>query len=289
MPHTQTNGIATFYEDTSPEGASSPEPVVLIHGHSVDLRMWRYQVPALLQAGYRVVRYDVRGHGRSTAPPEGYTWDHYAADLAGLLDRLNPGGPVSRGRGLESAHLVALSMGGGIALQFALDFPHRVRSITLVDSALPGFTYSDEFTSQIEALVGAVRSEGPQAAFERLWLPHPFFDGVRRYPDRFEQLREMVLSYPAADYREGATPKGYTPTVSDHLHEIAAPTLVIVGELDIPDFRLIAELLAANLTSARLLSFPECGHLPPLEDPDAFNTALVAFLGDRSSSGAAAL
>src|SRR3989304_8530925 len=142
MPHTYTNGIVTFYEAASPRGSGPFPAVVLIHGHSVDLRMWQYQVPALLEAGFRAVRYDVRGHGRSMVPPEGYTWEHYPADLGDLLDRLNVERPATEDLGLDAAHLVGLSMGGGIALQFALDFPPRVLSPPLVDSTLPGLTHS---------------------------------------------------------------------------------------------------------------------------------------------------
>jgi 3-oxoadipate enol-lactonase len=277
MPHLNTNGIVTYFEDSALAGASGP-PVVLIHGHSVDLRLWDEQVPALTAAGYRVIRYDVRGHGRSTAPPTGYTWEDYAADLCDLLDQVN----------VEAAHVVGLSMGGGIALQFALSAsggPARVLSLTLVDSALPGFTYSEEFSGQIEALMAAVRAESlsaegasPRAAFERLWLTHPLFDGLRRFPDRFQRVREMVLAYPAADYREDAVPAGYAPALIDRLHEIAAPALVLVGEMDIPDFHLVADILAENLPHARKLVLPDCGHIPPLEQPQAFNEALIAFL-----------
>src|SRR3990172_5506012 len=238
MPHTYTNGIVTFYEDTSPRGPGPFPAVVLIHGHSVDLRMWQHQVPALVEAGFRVVRYDVRGRGRSMVPPEGYTWEHYAADLGDLLDRINVERPVNESLRLDAAHLVGISMGGGIALQFALDFPRRVLSLTLVDAALPGFTYSEEFSGQIEELVAAVRAEGPRGAFERLWLSHPLFDGLRRYPERFALVREMVLAFPAADYREGAISAGYAPTVADRLGEVTAPALVVVGENDITDFLL---------------------------------------------------
>src|SRR3990170_129407 len=260
MPHVDTNGMVTYFEDSAPAGVSGP-PVVLIHGHSLDLRQWDEQVPALTAAGYRVIRYDVRGHGRSMAPPTGYTWEDYAADLYDLLDRLNVEGPA-----LEAAHIVGLSMGGGIALQFAQSAPGgpaRVLSLTLVDSALPGFSYSEEFSRRIEELVAAVRAEGPSAAFERLWLTHPLFDGLRRFPDRFQRVREMVLAYPAADYREGALPVGYTPAVIERLHEIAAPALVVVGEMDIPDFRLAADILAENLPGARKIVLADCGHLPP--------------------------
>ncbi len=279
MPHLDTNGIVTYFEDSALAGVSGPL-VVLIHGHSADLRLWDEQVPSLTAAGYRVIRYDVRGHGRSAAPPTGYTWENYAADLADLMERLS----------VDAAHVVGLSMGGGIALQFALSAsggPARVLSITLVDSALPGFTYSDEFSRQVQALVAAVRAESlsaegasPRAALERLWLTHPLFDGLRRFPGRFQRLREMVLAFPAADYREGATPAGYAPVVIERLHEIAAPTLVLVGEMDIPDFHLVADILAENLPHARKVVLPDCGHVPPMEQPDTFNRALIAFLRD---------
>ena len=268
MPTARTGDIQTFYEDESPAGAGHHAAAVLVHGHSADHRIWHYQAPALAQAGYRCVRYDVRGHGRSSVTEDGYTWEQYSADLFALLNHLQ----------ISEAHLAGSSMGGGIALQFAIDHPERTASLTLIDSALPGFTYSDEFTAQIEQLVEAVRSKGAREAFERLWLEHPFFDGVRRFPERFGMLRDIVLEYPAADYRDGAVPEGYQPTTTDHLYEIAAPVLVIAGEHDIPDFRLVADLLAANLPNARQLVMPDCWHLPMLEHPAEFNAALIEFL-----------
>src|SRR2546426_4145651 len=145
MPHTYTNGIVTFYEDTG-EGPV----VVLIHGYAADLRLWDLQVAPLVAAGSRVIRYDVRGHGRSMIAPAGYTYEHYSADLADLLARLNVERPASENLAVDWAHIVGLSMDGGIALQFALDFPQRVVSLTLVDSALPGFTYGEQATAPIE-------------------------------------------------------------------------------------------------------------------------------------------
>lgn len=277
MPHVYTNGIVTFYEDARPGGRGDVPAVVLVHGYSVDLRLWDETVPALLEAGFRVVRYDVSGHGRSLVPPSGYTYPDYAADLAELLDRLNVDRPITEALAVDSAHVVGLSMGGGIALQFALDYPQRVRSLTLVDSALPGFTYSPEFSREVEALVEAARPEGPRAAPERLWLEHPMFDGVRRFPERFAKLREMVLSYSGRDLM--AEPETPPPVqVADRLQEIAAPALVLVGELDLPDFHLVAQVLSANLPRARLEVLPDCGHVPPLERPDEFNRLLVDFL-----------
>lgn len=266
MPYARTNAIDTYYE----ENGQGP-PVVLIHGHSADLRLWASQVPALVDGGYRVIRYDVRGHGRGTVPPSGYTWENYSGDLRDLLDHLGLRPPTR-------AHLVGLSMGGAIAMQFALDQPARVTSLTLVDSALPGLTYSEEFSQVIEEMVAAVRREGPRAALERLWLTHPLFDGIRRFPERFELLKSIVLDYAAADYLDETVYPQPERQIVDRLSEIQAPTLVLVGELDLPDFRLIAEILAANIPGARYRVIADAGHVSNLEQPEAFNEALVRFL-----------
>jgi len=270
MPFATTGDILTHYEaeGPTPPSARRDTPVVLIHGHSADLRLWEPQMPALLGAGYRVVRYEVRGHGRSSVPATGYSGEHYLADLRALLDHLR----VAR------AHLAGISMGGAIALHLALEEPGRVASLTLLDSALPGFAYSPEFEDDVERLRDAVRVEGPRAALERHWLTHPIFDGVRRQPEAFAALRRMVLDYPAADYldeAEYAPPE--RPTI-ERLHEVRVPALVVVGELDLPDFRIIVDILAENLPRARKLVVPDAGHLPNLERPEVVNAAFLSFL-----------
>lgn len=267
MSEAPTNGIATYYEDQG-----SGPPVILIHGHSVDSRLWNPQLPALLAAGYRVIRYDLRGHGRTAAPDTGYTWDHYSADLRDLLDHLQ----------VQRAHLAGLSMGGAVAMQLTFDQPARVTSLTLIDSALPGFGYSPEFEEAVQALRDAVRSEGPQPALERLWLPHPLFDGLRRFPEPFAALRDMVLSFPAREYLDDTEYPQPERQHIDRLAEISAPTLVVVGELDLPDFQIIAELLAANIPGARSALIPDAGHVCTMEQPESVNETLLTFLGQVS-------
>jgi 3-oxoadipate enol-lactonase len=270
MPFATTGDVLTHYEDESPEPPSPRRetPVVLIHGHSADLRLWEPQVPALLGAGYRVIRYDVRGHGRSSVPRTGYGWQHYLGDLRALLDHLR----------VERAHVAGISMGGAIALQLALDEPGRVASLALLDSALPGFAYSPEFEDDVERLREAVRVEGPRAALERHWLTHPIFDGVRRRPKAFAALRRMVLDYPAGDYLDDAEYAPPEAPAIERLHEVRAPALVVVGELDLLDFRIIADILAENLPQVRKLVVPDAGHLPSLERPEEVNRVLLSFL-----------
>ena len=274
MPHTYTNDSVTFYEDTG-----DGPVVVLVHGHSLDLRMWKYQVGPLVDMGYRVIRYDVRGHGRSMVTPSGYTWDNYSQDLTELLDRLNVEKPAEEPLAVDSVHVVGLSMGGGIALKFALDHPERVLSLTLVDSTLPGFGYSEEFAASIRALREAVAVEGKEAAFARLWLNNAMFDGVRRYPERFAEVVEMVAGFQAAEYLVGSETPGYVqPDLAARLGEVTAPTLVVAGQDDIPDFVIIATLMEANIPGARRVELAGCGQLPPMEDPVAFNRTLLEFL-----------
>jgi len=273
VPHTYTNGVVTFYED-----AGDGPVVVLIHGYGADLRLWDAQVEPLREAGFRVIRFDVRGHGRSMIAPDGYTFENYAADLRDLLDRLNIERPATESLEVGAVHLAGLSMGGGIALQFALDYPDRVLSLTLVDPALPGFTYGDETTAHIQGFMDAVRSKGPRDAIDRVWLEHPFFDGVRRAPAQFAAVRDILLDFQAPDMRDGARPAEYRPDIAGRLGEISAPTLVIAGENDVADFRLIADVLAENIRGARLTIIPDCWHLPPVEKPEEFNRILVSFL-----------
>jgi 3-oxoadipate enol-lactonase len=277
VPHTYTNGIVTFYEDAG-EGPG----VVLIHGYGGDLRLWDAQVTPLREAGFRVIRYDIRGHGRSMISPDGYTYENYSADLRDLLDRLNVERPVTDSLQVGAVHLVGLSMGGGVALQFALDYPNRVLSLTLVDSALPGFTYGNETTAHIQQFMDAVRADGARTAIDSVWLAHPFFDGVRRDPKLFETVSEILLGFQAPDMRDGARPEDYRPDLAIRLAEVTAPTLVIVGENDIPDFRLIADVMAENIPGARQAIIAACWHLPPNEKPDEFNEILLSFLHETA-------
>ncbi len=271
MPVAAVNGISVAYEDSGGAGV----PVVLIHGHSVDLRMWPRQYLALREAGYRVIRYDVRGHGRSSVPDSGYTWPVYSADLRALLDHLD----VAR------THIAGFSMGGGIALQFALDNPGRVLSVVLIDAAVPGYTYSDAFASTIEDLVSAVRSEGWRSAAPRLWLTHPMFAGLRRHPAMFDVIQDLVLAFPARDYlADPPEPEG--AEVVERLSDLRPPVLVMVGAEDLDDFLLSAQLVAMNVPRARLEIVPGAGHMLPLERPQETNRRLLAFLSDPDAATA---
>ncbi|MBI4300480.1 MAG: alpha/beta hydrolase [Chloroflexi bacterium] len=262
MPNAITNGIRTYYEE-----AGQGEPLVLIHGHTADLRMWAGQVTVFARR-YRVITYDVRDHGRSEAPRDGYNWPTYAADLRDLLRHLN----------IDSAHLLGLSMGGGIAIQLALDYPDMARSLILADAGVEGFHYSSDFADALEGFGEIARREGIRAVMEKVWLPHPVFDGIRRHPQAFARLREMVLTFRGEEYLH-AQPYRLNPKPQiDRLGEIRVPTLIIAGSDDMDDFKLLAECVHSCIEGSALRYIAGAGHMVNMEQPQAFNEAVMAFL-----------
>jgi len=262
MAEALTNGFITYYEI---EGEG--HPLVLIHGHTANLHLWDDQVPVLSRS-FRVVRYDVRGHGRSQAPPSGYSWANYAEDLRQLLVHLN----------INRAHLVGLSMGGAIALQFALDHPQMASALVLADSTLEGFPFSDEFAEPWERMIALAQTEGVQKALTKVWLNHPLFDGIKRFPTKWRRLQKMALSFSGAEYLNPSQHQAPQRPQMERLSEIRAPTLVLVGEKDIEDFRLIADVLEGGIPGAQKLTIPDSGHVVNMEAPEAFNSSLTSFL-----------
>jgi 2-succinyl-6-hydroxy-2,4-cyclohexadiene-1-carboxylate synthase len=238
-------------------------PLVLIHGHTLDHRVWMDLTDELADR-FRVITPDMAGHGRSGPAPEGAT---LAGDLAGLLTHLQ----------IERAAICGLSMGGGAAISFALHCPERCAALIPVDAALFGYRFTEWST---KPYVTIARSQGLPAGLEA-WLNDPLFAGAARVPGLAERLRAIVLEYPGYSWLGPvASPVPPGPPEADRLAEIAAPTLVIVGEHDLPDFQRQAALLAQQIPGARKAVVAESGHLVPVEQPDRFVALLTGFLNE---------
>jgi 3-oxoadipate enol-lactonase len=252
------------------EGAG--EPVVLLHGHTLDLRVWDDLAPALVRAGFLVVRYDQRGHGRSSSPPAGYRWGDHSADLGAVLDAT----------GCSAAHVIGLSKGGGIALELALRVPARVRSLTLVSPLVPDFALSAELLGSFRELARRIRSDGVQRATRGLWLEHPLIRTAAALPGVRERLEGMVLWFPGGEYFATARDEADRDwKVTDRLGEIAAPTLLVSGDGDVPDFIAMAALVSERVAASVLEIVPDCGHLVPMEKPRELEELVLTFLGAR--------
>jgi len=239
-------------------------PVVLIHGFGLDQRMWDDQAPALAER-FCVIRYDMRGYGRSSLPISG-AYSH-ADDLQDLLGALNA----------RPAHVIGLSNGARVAARFALTHPKSVRSLVLVDAALDGHVWSSDWQERWSAIVAAAKA-GSLARARRLWLEHPLFAPAREHPSVAARLAEMVNGYSGWHWLNSDPGIVPDPPVAQRLAEIHAPTLVLVGERDLPDFHTIAQALAGGIPGANHDVVPRVGHMCNMEAPAAFNDLLSDFL-----------
>ena len=244
------------------EGAGVP--VVLLHGFGLDQRMWADQTTALARR-FRAIQYDMRGYGRSSVPTtEPYS---HADDLRGLLSRLGAG----------PAHVVGLSNGGRQALRFALAHPAEVLSLTLVSSALDGHIWSPEWQALWAAIDSRAKS-GDVAEAKRLWLEHPLFAAARSRPAVAARLSAMVHEYSGWHWVHADPGVVAGAPAIERLGEIRVRTLIVEGERDLPDFRTVANTLAAGIAGASRVLANGVGHMANMEAPDKFNRDLLDFL-----------
>ena len=251
------------------EVAGSGPPVVLIHEGIADSRMWNRQLAAYADA-FRVVRYDIAGYGRS--PRLGGTYSH-SRDLLELLDELD----------IEQAALVGVSLGGRIALDAALAAPERVSALVLVAPGLPDWEWSEQvrrFGAEEDAALEAGALAGAVELNLRLWV-----DGPGRGPDAVDPavrafvgaMQRLAFENLRAAYEQDpppgpeVRPEG-TPAV------VRAPTLLIVGDEDVPDMIRISQQLEREIPGARRVVMHGVAHVPSLERPDEFDRLVLEFL-----------
>lgn len=241
------------------------EAVVLIPPFAADTRYYSPQISGLIEAGYHVVVYDPRGFGQSSSPIEGKHYDN-TEDLAALLDFLR----ISR------AHIVGVSNGGRIALDFALTHPRRVASVTAVDSAVSGYS-PPEVASYFAGLHESAVQKGSGAAKEELSRFGAFAPAIAN-PKSGPLMRAMISDYSGWHLLHADPEVVPTPPTIERLGEIAAPALVILGDRDIPDFHVLHQRVASSIPGAKPLVIPGAGHFATIEAPSVFNAALNEFL-----------
>lgn len=258
----EVNGTRLYYE-TAGRGLE----VVLIHGGLVDSRLWDEQMGPLSKR-LRVVRYDLRGYGRSAAAPEPFS---HLEDLRALLDFLK----------IEKATLVGLSLGGIIAADFALEHPARVRRLVLVGPGLRG----DKQPPPKDA-AAAIEAMGRGAeAFADATMRRELYAAVRPGSAAHARLRRMLLeNFKALSTLRPGFIKYPDPPTAERLGQIKAPTLVLIGERDGRNLLNIAETLATRIPAARMDVIDGSSHHPPVEKPKEFNRALLDFLEGRRPS-----
>jgi 3-oxoadipate enol-lactonase len=255
------------------EAAGDGVPVVFLHGFGLDSRGWTPQRDAL-QSRYRVVRYDLRGFGLSaTVPNTSYAHED---DLASLLEELVA----------QPAHIVGHSMGGRMALRFAAAYPAAVRSLVLMDCALDGHEWSEDWRSRWSKMSAAAKA-GMLTEAKRQWFDHPLFESARASSTAAPLLARMIDDYSGWHWVHSDPARVPSPPLAERLAEIRVPSLVVMGERDLPDFHHIAARLIQYLPGARYLEIPGAGHMVNMEAPQQVNAALVAFWENQQETSAA--
>ncbi len=252
-----------------PDGALAWEaegqgpPVVLLHGFTLDRRMWNRQAASLADR-FTVVRYDLRGHGASPPPAGPY---RHADDLLALLDGLD----------LERPALVGLSLGGGVAGTFAAQHPDRLRALVLVESSLAGVAWSEELQRALAGVRDAAARGGVEAA-RAAWLAIPLLAAPLAHPECGPDLRGWLTGYSGWHWVHADPALPADPPTCELLHRIRVPTLVVTGERTLPDFVKVAEVLCKGIAGARRAVVPGAAHLPNLEASGIFDALLLDFL-----------
>jgi 3-oxoadipate enol-lactonase len=262
----KTNGIETNYV-VEGEGPW----LVMSHSLASNLTMWDAQA-RLLARNFKVLRYDTRGHGGSSAPPGPYTLDQLAGDAKALFDEL----------GITRAHWVGLSMGGMIGETFALEHPGVFQSMVLADTTARRLPNAAEMWGE---RIRIAQTQGMDALVESTlarWFTEPFRQSRK---DVMERIGGHIRNTPVAGFA-GCCEAIAKVDVLDRLHEIRCPTLVIVGEQDHGTPPEMARAIAANLPGAQLVIIPSAAHFSNVEQEKAFNDAMLPFLDSVRSATA---
>ncbi|MQY29267.1 3-oxoadipate enol-lactonase [Nocardia aurantia] len=257
------SGVAVHHVVEGPAGGA---PVVLSGSLGSDLRMWEPQARALTAAGYRVVRYDHRGHGDSPVPPGPYTLGDLGADVIALLDRLN----------VETAHMVGLSLGGMVGMWLGEHAPQRIRTLSLccTSAALgPAQSWAER--------AATVRAQGMRAITEavvRRWFT-PAWRAA--HPDRIRWFEDMVAATPARGYAACCTAIQHMD-IAGRLPDITAPTLVMSGAEDPATPPEHGRRIAAGIAGARFEIVSPGAHLATAESADAVSDLILGHLKENS-------
>ena len=254
------NGNTFVCRLDGPEGAPW---LTFSNSLNTNLSLWDGQVE-LLADRYRILRYNTRGHDGSGAPPGPWELAHLAGDVVALWDAL----------GVEKSHFVGLSIGGMTGQALALGWPERIGKLVLADTRAD---FAGEFAQVVPQMIARAGREGIdwlEDEMPRRW----FTDDVRATrPELIDRARALIASNTATGYTACADAMTRLDYM-DRLHEIALPTLLICGAQDIGTPPQGMRAMAERMPNARYVEIDPAGHLCNIENPDAFNAALIEFL-----------
>lgn len=272
MVHVTSNyvdlGDGKLYYEEAGEG----EPLVLSHAGFVDSRMWDDQWNDFTQH-YRVIRFDMRGFGKSDPAGGPITRRN---DLYQLLKHLN----------IARVTLLGCSMSGEIILDFALEHPEMVAALVVVSAVPGGFELQGEPPRYLMEMMAAIEQGDLALASElqnRIWIDGPFRQPEQVDPlvrQRATEMNRIALANQTWRKVDVSPLNPLNPPAVQRLNEIRIPALIIAGGLDHPEILRAAEVMATAIPGARKVIIPDCAHLPNMEKPGRFNQVVLDFLSN---------
>lgn len=261
MPSIEINGAALHYEDSQ----TGDETIFFTHGLLFNLDIFRSQIN-YFKDHYRCVAFDFRGQGRSEIMQNGYDMDSLTEDAVGLIEKLDCG----------PCHFVGLSMGGFVGLRVALKYPEILKSLTLID------TSSDKETNKFKyKLLNILASWfGLKSVINKV-TPIIFSDSFLNDPQKRETLelwkRVVINNHPVGVNRSvnGVIKRD---SITDKIHQIEMPTLIMVGEHDVATIPSKSEKMNSLIKGSQLEIIPGVGHMSVIEDPDSVTELMEKFL-----------
>ena len=263
MPYIEVNNARLYYEDHG-EGK---ETIVFGHSMLFNLRMFDEQVAAL-KSNYRCVLFDFRGQGKSEVASDGYDLDNLAVDVSALIKELK----------CDPCHFVGFSMGGMVAMRIAFRHPELIKSLLLIDTSSEPDPDAGHFRNKM--MLWVARNIGLAPIANKI-ISMFFGPAFLKDPER-KDLRASWKKHFLSNSRTGLVHavKGVLtrPGITDKLHSIEVPTLILWGDQDDLTDREKAEIMNNNILNSELKIVPRAGHMSPVEEPAIVNELISEFL-----------
>lgn len=263
MPNAVYKQGEIFYEEKG-----SGEPLIFIHGVGLDHTMWNQQIDSLSDT-FRVIVYDMLGHGGSEHPPGPYSLSQYVEQLSGLMDYLH----------IKKTHLVGFSMGGMVAQAFALVYKNKLKTVTIMNAVA---NRTDEQRKGILARVEEVRENGPLSTIEpaiHRWFNPTFIESQQEVVN---QVRKRLETNNPASYLAAYTLFATADAeLWPRLQNIKTPAFIITAENDIGSNPEMARLMHEQIKGSEMKIIPDMKHMLPVEGADIINKELRLFIGKQ--------
>ncbi|MGD8405383.1 MAG: alpha/beta hydrolase [Anaerolineales bacterium] len=260
----EINGTQLYYEVKG-----NGHPLLLVHAGVADSRMWETQFEAFSKE-FKVIRFDLRGFGRSNMPSGSFS---NREDIKALLDFL----------GIESVYLLGISFGGLIALDFTLAHPEYVNALVLGAPSVSGASPSErvrQFWDEEDAALEKDDLEGATEINLRLWVDGPHRESNQVSADVRELVREMQLNIFRKEIPDDVEEIDLEPPAIERLGEVEVPVQIMVGDLDLEEKLGLVDKLTEEISDCRKVVIPGVAHMLNMEKPEVFNRSVLAFLSN---------